>query len=263
MIPPNSKGVHNKNALYAIYLDSASCVCPSDCFLIYLTTETEIQGGEPEGTGSSLSDGESVDSVWDRFVSNNSERLCGEMDRAISVLTATSSSSSSASSFSSSSSSTSSPSSSCSASDDSNSDSSFRSRIICSATTIRPLYHPSALKTLDPHSLSPLPSNVVLCGDTSSSIAMESEVEQAKEIFHILFPGADFLPPLLEKEDEDGNEYGNETENGGETKNGNQSGNGNETESGNQGDDGNGNGNGNENRNKNINENENENRVVD
>ena len=100
---------------------------------------------------------------------------------------------------------------------------------------------------------------MVLCGDTSSSIAMESEVEQAKEIFHILFPGADFLPPLLEKEDEDGNEYGNETENGGETKNGNQSGNGNETESGNQGDDGNEN----ENRNKNINENENENRVVD
>ena len=38
---------------------------------------------------------------------------------------------------------------------------------------------------------------------------MENEVEQAKEIFHSLFPGVDFLPPILEN----GNEIENENEN--------------------------------------------------
>ena len=70
----------NKNAIYAVHLDSDSHVCPSDCFLIYLTTESEIFTNE-ESSGSSGSVGGNADFVWDQFVSQNSDRLCGEMDR--------------------------------------------------------------------------------------------------------------------------------------------------------------------------------------
>ena len=214
ILPPNSSGLDNKSAIYAVQLDSDSNVCPSDYFLIYLTTESEIRTDEEnskictdkESSGSNGSVERNIDSVWDQFVSDNSERLCGEMDRAMLLLTAATTSLSS-SSASASASSSSSPTS--TVTDDVGPNSRIRSKILCSATTIRPLYRTSILKNLDQHSVTPIPPKIVFCGDTSSSITMENEVEQAKEIFHSLFPGVDFLPPILEN----GNETENENEN--------------------------------------------------
>ena len=76
---------------------------------------------------------------------------------------------------------------------------------------MRPLYHASALQTLNPLSNngnSPSANaNIVLCGDTTSSLTVESEVEQAQAIFNRLFPHDIFLPPQLDKTDENENDY--------------------------------------------------------
>ena len=64
ILPPNSAGLDNKSAIYAVQLDSDSNVCPSDYFLIYLTTESEIRTDE-ESSGSNGSVEGNIDSVWE------------------------------------------------------------------------------------------------------------------------------------------------------------------------------------------------------
>ena len=175
---------------------------------------------------------ESVECVWDRFVNENKERLCREMDRALLVLLSSSSTSPSLTTASvttppsssppsssiplSSSPSSSSPSSSSSPpsvdeeqQESASPDSRSGSKVLMSATTIRPLYHASALQTLNPLSNNgnSQSANIILCGDTTSSLTVESEVEQAQAIFNRLFPHDIFLPQQVDKIDENENDY--------------------------------------------------------
>ena len=76
---------------------------------------------------------------------------------------------------------------------------------------MRPLYHPAALRNLNLDSGTKnlgqdCRSNLALCGDTSSFITVESEVEQAEEIFHRLFPLEVFLPPIIDVNGDDDDE---------------------------------------------------------
>jgi hypothetical protein len=46
-------------------------------------------------------------------------------------------------------------------------------------------------------------ANIAVCADTTSSIAIGNEVEQAEQLFLALFPGEVFLPPRIEENEED------------------------------------------------------------
>ena len=63
--------------------------------------------------------------------------------------------------------------------------------VICSATTMRPLYKPTALNNKNQDLRD---SNIAVCGETSSSLSCEEEFKQAEEIFKLLYPDLPFLP---------------------------------------------------------------------
>lgn len=83
MFPPDSLGLQNKNAIYAVHLDASSCVCPDNHFLVYLTTEIQIPVTETEHLSGALTD---VPLFWDQFVDANKHGANEELDRAASYI---------------------------------------------------------------------------------------------------------------------------------------------------------------------------------
>jgi hypothetical protein len=226
IIPPNSKEINNKNAIYILQLDSLSLVCPDGYHLIYLTTEVPTSNIRA--------------SDWDKFVNDNSSRLCGEFDRVIEAVISSNSTNSYFSSLSTAvvassspydepseepenppippsassldlflSSTPSIPTSSSSfllpPSDPTrNPDNPYNSnnpindtiQIISSTTTIRPLYQ-AASNTEN------LPSNIAVSYDTTSTIHCEEQFIQAESIFNRLFPTETFFLPIISENEDD------------------------------------------------------------
>ena len=79
-----------------------------------------------------------------------------------------------------------------------------RVTLLLTATTMRPLYQSIALSSKNEEIRNSCQANIVMCGDTTSSLTMEEEVAQAESTFRTLFPGSIFLPPkTMEKEEEE------------------------------------------------------------
>jgi hypothetical protein len=88
IIPPNSKDINNKNAIYILQLDSSSLVCPDGYHLIYLSTETPtnmetFNNNNYNGNYDNNYENNHNDSNWDTFIDQNSSILCGEFDKVI------------------------------------------------------------------------------------------------------------------------------------------------------------------------------------
>jgi hypothetical protein len=75
--------------------------------------------------------------------------------------------------------------------------------ILCSTTTIRPLYTLKSLHQANKDLKTSYSANIAVCADTTSSLAIGNEVEQAEQLFQALFPGEVFLPPRIEENEEE------------------------------------------------------------
>ena len=68
---------------------------------------------------------------------------------------------------------------------------------------MRPLYKLDSLQQINKDLKTSYSANIAVCADTTSSIAIGNEVEQAEQLFQALFPGEPFLPPRIEENEEE------------------------------------------------------------
>lgn len=159
VIPPNSVGINNAQAIFVLQLDHETMVVPEGTCLIQIMTESSIHEEIKSKT------------EWDDYKSSQTSKIDSinnEMDAVVKMLININT-----------------------------------AKELCHTTTIRPKFQDrKGLLNCDN-----VPKNAAVCDDDiSSELHCDNIINQAKQIFHKLFPNENFMPFPENPQNDDGDD---------------------------------------------------------